>query len=351
MADTDPGPLPSPRRMLLPVVVVLLLFGIPHLLQPVAQTLMVIFAGVMLAIFLDGATRLLRRAVPLPHAAALLTTIVLLTALASLFFYFAGANIAAQTTELVQRLPQAVETLQSRLGEVPWLRDFLSQAGSGGDIGKELMGRLATLFTATFGAAANAFIIAVIGIYIAFTPRVYVSGMLKLLPRSFRPRGEEVLASLGQAMRWWLVGRLSSMAVVGILTTAGLLLIGQPLALVLGVIAALFSFIPFLGPVISAVPAVLAGLTQGLSMAGWVLAVYAAVQLLESNLITPLIERKAVMLPPAFVISAQVISGVLLGFFGILLATPLTVLATVLVQMLYVEGVLGEDVTVLGDHR
>ena len=196
----------------------------------------------------------------------------------------------------------------------------------------------------------NTVIILFLGVYLAFDPGSYTRALVFLLPAERRQRGEEILGKIGHGLRWWLVGRFSSMTVVGVLTAVGLLIIGEPLALVLGLIAGLLSFIPFLGPVLSALPAILIGLSRSLSMAGWVILVYLVVQFFESNLITPLIQKRAVMLPPAFLVSAQFILGVLLGFFGILLATPLTVLLTIIFQMLYVEGMLGDKVQILGQH-
>jgi predicted PurR-regulated permease PerM len=139
------------------------------------------------------------------------------------------------------------------------------------------------------------------------------------------------------------------MAVVGFLTAVGLWVAGIPLAFVLGLIAALLSFVPYIGPIASVVPAALVALAESPTKVLYVFIIYGVVQLLESYLITPLIQERAVSIPPAVLISAQVIMGILAGAIGVLMATPLAVVLIVLVQMLYLADVLGDPVSTLGE--
>jgi len=141
------------------------------------------------------------------------------------------------------------------------------------------------------------------------------------------------------------------MLILGVLTTLGLWILGIPLALTLGIIAAVLSFIPNIGPIISAVPAILIALIESPSKALYVIFLYIGIQTVESYLITPIIQKKAVHLAPALLIAVQIMIGVLLGALGLLLATPLMVVIIVLVQMLYVQDTLGYDVTVLGERN
>lgn len=134
------------------------------------------------------------------------------------------------------------------------------------------------------------------------------------------------------------------MAVVGILTWLGLVLLQVPLAMTLAILAALLSFVPNVGPILSAIPAALVGLAQSPTTALYVVGLYVAVQTIESYLITPLIQREAVLLAPALVLTMQLAFGLLFGFLGLLVATPLTVILVVLVKMLYLEDRLGEKV-------
>jgi predicted PurR-regulated permease PerM len=155
---------------------------------------------------------------------------------------------------------------------------------------------------------------------------------------------------LGRVLRWWLVGRFVSMAIVGAVTATGLWLIGIPSPLALGLIAALLEFVPYIGPIFAAAPALLVALVLGPTELAYVALLYGVVQVLESYFINPLVQERAVSILPAALITAQVIMGVLAGPTGVVLATPLAVSTIVLIQMLYIEDVLGDSVKILGTH-
>ena len=182
-----------------------------------------------------------------------------------------------------------------------------------------------------------------IGLYGAVAPRTYRNGLLLLVPGPCRERSGEVLDAAGAMLRGWLIGAFIKMTIVGVVTTAGLALLGIPLALALGLIAFLFEFIPFLGPILAAVPAVLVALTIGPMEAVHVGLLYLGVQVAESYVLTPLIDQRSVHLPPALAITTQVLLGTLLGALGVVFAIPLTALGMVLVRMLYIEDFLGEQ--------
>lgn len=139
------------------------------------------------------------------------------------------------------------------------------------------------------------------------------------------------------------------MALIGILTHIGFLVTGVPLALALGFLAGVLSFVPYIGPILSLVPTLLVASLQGATLALYALAVYGIVQFAESNLISPVIQRRTVSIPPAFLVTAQVLGGVLAGGIGILLAEPAAVVVAVLIQTLYIEDVLNEPVSVIGE--
>jgi predicted PurR-regulated permease PerM len=153
------------------------------------------------------------------------------------------------------------------------------------------------------------------------------------------------------SLRRWLLARFMSMTVVGILTGVGLAITGMPLALTLGVIAGALSFIPYLGPLLSVIPGVVIALESDPALLPWAVGVYAIVQVLESNFITPLIEQETTSVPAALLITVQVLLTMLAGSLGILLAAPLTVTAMVFVQLLYVRRMLGDDIPVMGERR
>jgi predicted PurR-regulated permease PerM len=141
----------------------------------------------------------------------------------------------------------------------------------------------------------------------------------------------------------WLLGKLCLMCFVGLFTAVGLWLLGIPLVLSLALLAAALDFIPNIGPIVSAIPALLLALLSGPASALWVALLYLSVQFIESYILAPLVQHRAVSLPPALLISAQVILPMLFGFPGLLLATPITVLLLVVVRKLYIESVLEHD--------
>jgi predicted PurR-regulated permease PerM len=322
------------------------------LLWPASQVFLVIFAAILLAILVDGLAALLCEHLPVPAALARAGVMLLLLVLMLVFLLLAGPRLSDELYQLGERLPRAVEQLNTLVMAQPWGRlvtdmELLERLQP--STGQVLAG-LTGMFSTAFGAAINILVILFIGIYLAMQPELYLRGLLYLIPGAARGRGEEILAALAHALRWWLVGRFVSMTLVGVLTIIGLELIGLPLALVLGVIAGLLSFVPYVGPISSVIPALLIGLTISPVMPVYALLVYVLVQFTEGNFLTPLIQRYAVSLPPAVLLSAQFAMGLFYGLFGVLLATPMAVVIIVLIQMLYVQGVLGYPVRVLGEH-
>ena len=186
-------------------------------------------------------------------------------------------------------------------------------------------------------------------IYLALTPALYLNGILKLVPVSRQVEVRDTLSALGRALRLWLVGQLAAMAVVGTLVTLGLTVLDIPSALALGFMAGLFEFVPFVGPVTSAIPAVASGLTDSPRTALWVAGLYIVVQQAEGMLIQPLLQQRTVSLPPVLMIFAVLGFGVLFGPLGLLLATPLAVVCLVLVKKLWVREVQHEEVTMPGE--
>jgi predicted PurR-regulated permease PerM len=183
-----------------------------------------------------------------------------------------------------------------------------------------------------------------LAIYLAIEPNTYLNGFVKLFPVSKRQRTLEVLGTMGETLRQWMLGKFLAMLIIGFATTVGLEIIGVPLALTLGLIAALLTFIPNFGPIIAVTPAILFALVGSPVKALYVLGLYFGIQMVESYLITPLIERETVSLPPVLTIIFQVFMGIFVGGLGLVLASPLLAIILVLVKMVYIEDVLGDTV-------
>lgn len=159
------------------------------------------------------------------------------------------------------------------------------------------------------------------------------------------------MRALGTALRWWLLGRAVTMTLMGALTTLALWFMNVPLALVLGIIAGIFLFVPYLGAVAAAIPACLIALMESPTKALWVAVVYTGVHVFEGYTITPYVQKRAVALPPAMLLSVQLLSAALFGVLGVIFSTPLMLVVIVLIQTLYLQDVLGENVALLGDHN
>lgn len=304
-----------------------------------SNALLLIFAGILFSVYLSGWARRLANVTRFPYGWSLTLVLSLHAIVAALIAWFLFPAVARQAAQLVEVMPEAITRLREWIGRYDWARDvingFTPQASGA-------LARVAGVFSTTAGAIVSLLVILFIGIYLAAEPRLYREGLVQLVPSRRRVRARQVLDSIEETLWWWLIARLMAMAFVGGLVTSGLWLLGIPLAPTLGLLAALFDFVPNVGPILAAVPAVLIGLRESPWTALQVGVLYLSVQLTEAYIITPVLQQRAVSLAPALVIAAQVLLGVLAGGLGLLLATPLTAVAMVLVRMLYIEDWLGE---------
>ena len=203
--------------------------------------------------------------------------------------------------------------------------------------------KAATFFSLSVGAVADFFVIIFLGIYLAAAPEMYVNGLVRLFPIPRRPRVRVVLEKLGTNLGHWLWGQMLSMAVVGTLIGIGLTVLRVPLGLALGVLAGLLNFIPIVGSLVSAIPAILLAFLVSPWHPVYVVGLYVLVNtVIESHLLMPLIQRHAVNLPPAVAVIALLLMGKLFGFLGLLLAIPAATALLVLVKTVYLENVLGD---------
>lgn len=354
---TAPSSSPSfARRVLTAALIVAFVAIVALLLGSLADVMMLVFAGVMLAVFLDGLTSVVHRRTHLRRGLSLALVCVALLALLGGFVWLAGPAIGEQFGQIGQRIPMAVSQLRSWLAEYEWAQPILAKLDTPSKVmssispSSELLGRVTGVFSTALGVLTNVMIILFIGLYLAINPRLYIDNLIKLAPPPRRQRIHEVVQQLGKALRLWLIGRVTSMSAIGLLTAVGLMVAGVPLALVLGVIAATLSFIPYIGPILSFVPAGLIAVSDSPTTVVYTLIVFLIAQLSESYLITPIIERRVVSMPPAVLITSQLIMGAFVGLMGVLLATPLAVCLIVIVQMMYIEDVLGDRVRLMGDR-
>lgn len=200
--------------------------------------------------------------------------------------------------------------------------------------------------SSTFAVVAGIVLVIFLAIYVAAEPELYRQGLMHLFPHAARPRAGEVLSAVANTLRRWLVTQLVAMVVIATVTTTVLLLLDVPAALPLGLIAGLLEFVPNVGPILSAIPAIAMGFVDSPQKALYVALAYWAIQFLENQLLIPILMREGVDLPPALTIMAQALMALLFGFIGLLIAVPMLAAVMVAVKMLYVEDVVGDDVDV-----
>jgi predicted PurR-regulated permease PerM len=316
------------------VLLVLAIWAASHML-------LLVFGGILLAILLRGLGELFGQYTGIPERWSIWIVLIALVCILGIGGWYLSGEISGQFDALGRSLTKMWGQLRSELEKYGWGQQVLAVLGDP-QISAERVGALGKLFAAVLGGVSGLIISVFIGLYVAADPTLYRHGFIRLVPLRYRERAAEILNDLHDTLRWWLMGTLVVMILVGTMTTIGLWLLGIPLALALGLIAFFLEFVPYIGPILSAVPAVLVASTIGSSEVLYVVLLFWAVQSLEGYVISPLVYQKTLEIPPMLTISAQVVLGTLLGVIGVIFATPLTACAMVLVQRIYVEDALGD---------
>lgn len=314
-----------------------------------ADLLMLVFAGVLIAILLRTLTDFVQQRTGLAYGLSLSIVSIGLVVVTALTVWLVMDRIVEQMAQLRTLLPQAIQNVNAYIARYPWAQNAVDNLPNPADWvatrGGTIISQFAGLASTTLGGIINTLIVFIIGVYLASQPDIYARGLNHLVPFGYRARLGEILNTSHDALRRWLLGRFGLMFLNGALTAIGLWLLGVPLAFTLGVLAGILNFVPNFGPWIAAVPAVLVAFLQGPQQALNVGVLYIVMQSLDGYILTPLVDRRSVELPPVLTIVAQVLLGVAFGFVGILLASPLTAVAMILVKMLYVEDLLGDRMT------
>ena len=328
------------------VLIVLAIGIMTVILFRTMSLLLLIFAALVFATILGAARALITKLTRLEGPLALTAAVFLVLGVLVGVFAFFGRQVANEFATIQERLPQALASVEAQLDE--WgmgesVRQLFDQGA--GDVGAVLS--QAGGYAIAAGSGLTDFLLVFVGaIFLAAQPKLYKRGVISLVPKPREELTEQAMEDGSRALKGWLRGQILSMIAVTILTFAGLWSLGVPAALGLALIAGLLDFIPFVGPIIAAVPAILLAFLQGPTVALWTLGLYLLVQQIQGNLLQPLVQRYAVDVPPAVLLFAVAAAGALFGFLGILLSAPLTVVTYVMVQRLYVAGVLGKEIKV-----
>lgn len=329
------------------VLILLAIGAVALLLWQLGDVLLLAFGSILVAVILHAFAEVLERHAGVPERWSLTAaTVVIFAALFGLFVLF-GAQIRVQLASVAERLPFALNTFTKELGLGEITNQLPQMLGMGP--GGGFVSRVAGIGSAILAGLADFFLVVIAGIYIAANPRIYSRGFVKLFPVDQHARVEDSLNATGRALRLWLTSQLIAMTAVGVLSALAYWLIGLPSPVALGFIAGLADFIPFVGPIIGAVPAILLAFTIDGPTVLWAILALVAIQQIEGNVIFPLIEKRVVAIPPALALFAIVAGGVLFGTLGLVFGFPLAVVAFVLVKKLYVRETLGEATQVPGE--
>ena len=311
------------------------------------ELLVLAFGAVVIGVLIRALADAIERRTPLGGKGAFYAALLLIALVIGAFAWLFGAQVAAQVSQLSETIPAMWQRIQEWLRTVPGGEALLASVqgvaldGSGSRSFPRLLGSLANGITG--------FLLVLFGaVFIAADPGLYRRGLAMLFPRSRRALADEALGESARAIKLWMLGQFIAMLAVGTLTTLGMWLVGVPAALALGLIMGFLEVIPFIGPIMGSIPILIMALSAGPDTALLALAVILVVQQAEGSLITPLVQKKVVSLPPAVTVFGVITGGLLFGPAGLLFAAPLLVVVFVLVKRLYVEEALDTPTYVPG---
>lgn len=324
-----------------------------------ASTLFLIFAGVLLGVALNAFANLLGRLVRLPYPLRLAVVCLALAGLLAAVVFLGGTTIAQQATALSGTLKSQVGHLREfleRYGVDTSYFDFGSQAGAGSSgspepaspggalshgipgagaiasSGGAIISQTLKVLLGTVSAVGNFFIVLFLGLALAAQPRIYHDGLLYMMPARHRPRAAVVIDRIGDTLQRWLMAQLITMSAVFFVTWTGLAVIGIPGSFILGIQAGLLAFIPTLGAILAGIIVVLASLASGWVAALSAFLLFLGVHAMESYVLTPIVQRQALEIPPATLFAFQILLGVIFGIWGLALALPLIACAKVIIE-------------------
>lgn len=286
-----------------------------------AQPILLIFGGVVLAAMFDGGARLLGRVLPIPRGVRL--ALVILAVIG--FLYWTVTFAGAELTNQVVALEQIVRAQLDRIGFEVQAAGFDFAALNVQEVGREIvnsLGRVTAAVTTVFGALAGVAMMVVLGIFMSAEPRLYERGVAWMIPLKERKNFYDLAEEMGYTLRRLMAGRLLGMAIEGFGTWILLAWAGVPMAALLGVLTGLLAFLPNIGAIISGALIILVGFSAGTETGILAIIIYFGVQMVDGYLIVPMVAKRAVDLAPALVLSAQIIFGALFGILGLALADP-----------------------------
>ena len=338
-----------------------------------AATVFLIFAGMLLGVALTAMTHLLGRVVRLPQPLRLTIVCLILAGLLSGIVFLGGTTIAQQATVLSNTIKSQLVNVKSFLeknGIDTSYLDFgttaaqpaagsttapaspgaatthnLPSAGAIASSGGAIVSQTFKLLLGTVSAVGNFFIVLFLGLAFAAQPDVYRTGLLFMAPARHRARATVIIDRIGETLERWLMAQIITMAAVFFVTWIGLEIIGIQSSFILGIQAGLLAFIPTVGAILGGLIVVLASLASGWVAGLSAFILFLGVHALESYVLTPIIQRQALDIPPATLFAFQILLGVVFGIWGLAFALPLMAVAKVMIDHFKAEGVSSEVTT------
>jgi len=312
------------------IVILILLF------KTLFSVLLLSLAAILIAIYFHGCASILQRNLHFSAKLSIFVSVILNIALLVGFFWFVGARLQHQVSALSDTLPETIQNAKDQMSQNPIGSKVLEYLNSTGN-SQKMMTVGKRFFSSSFGIISDLYIIILLALFFTASPSLYKKGIIHLLPVKAKNKGDELMNDLENVLKKWLKGQIIGFFFIAVLTGIGLLIIGMPLVLTLALIAGLLNFIPNFGPIIALIPAGLLALMQGPTTAIIVICMYTFIQIIQSAVTQPLIQKKMVSIPPALTIIGQVAFGMLAGFWGVLLAVPIVAILMTATNKLYVE--------------
>jgi predicted PurR-regulated permease PerM len=306
------------------------------LIKATFNALLLVLAAALIAIYFRGLAALIQRKLKSNQTVSVLVSVIGTTVLLALLLWLVGAKVQSQLEQLTETFPKMLQNAKEKVSSTA-LGSYVIEKMSSKDAQSRLQSFAKTFFKSTFGVVGDVYVVLILAMFFTASPLSYIRGIIQLIPPRSQELANKMMQKLGSNLRKWLKGKLFAMLVVFVLTAIGLFIIGVPMWLALAVIAGVLNFIPNFGPLLAMIPAVLVAFMNGPATAAYVAGLYIVVQVVESNLITPMVQKKLVNIPPAMIIIAQLLIAPLSGGWGLIVATPLLLIIMSLVDELYIR--------------
>lgn len=323
------------------VLVLLVIFLVIITLYHGARFFLLLFAGALIAILWRGVSRWLAEKTNAKFKYILPAVIILNIGLIVLFFWLSSPNITEQVNRLAEKIPQVIERVEESMRNSLVGQEVIQGFENGG-MSDNQMKQVFNVFSGTLNFLVDIVLILAFALFLSFDPGLYRKGIMELVPSQYKDTAKDLLNRLRYVLYRWFLGKILDMFSIFVMTIIGLWILDMPMIFTFALIAFFFSFVPNIGPIISAIPPVAIAFLDSPQKALYVGLLYLGIQMTESYLVTPNVQKRASYVPPVVLLLVQFLLAKFLGVLGLFLSTPLLILVMVAVNKLYIENYLGK---------